>query len=125
MDDAAPGRHPVHCARANGHLRAEAVAVQDFAIEQISDGRKVDVRMRAYVDALAQDELSGSHLVEEDKGPHHLALGAGECATHLETTKIAGTRNDHGFDQISGTGVAWGGIGAWLPAHDFFLGSRR
>jgi hypothetical protein len=23
--------------------------------------------------------------------------------------------------QIGGTSVAWGGIGAWLPAHDFFL----
>src|SRR3954464_11775888 len=64
MDDAAPGRHPVYRARADGHLRAEAVAVQNLAIEQISDGRKVDVRMRAYVNAFAQDELSGSHLVK-------------------------------------------------------------
>ena len=99
--------------------------MHDFAIEQISDGRKVDVRMRAYVNAFAQDELSGSHLVEEDEGSHHLALGAGECAAHLETTEIAGTRNNHGFDQISGTGVARGGVGAGLPTHDFLLCSRR
>jgi hypothetical protein len=99
--------------------------VHDFAVEQISDGRKVDVRMRAYVHAFAQDEISGSHLVEEDEGSHHLALGAGECTAHLETTEVASTRNNHGFDQISGTGVAWGGIGAWLPTHDFFLCSRR
>src|SRR3954452_16124097 len=112
MDDAAPGRHPVHRARADGHLRAEAVAVQDLAIEQISDGRKVDVRMRAYVNAFAEDELSGSHLVKEDKGSHHLAFGAGECAAHLKSTEIVGSRNDHGLDQIGGTSVAWGGIGA-------------
>ena len=68
MDDAAPGRHPVHLARVDRLLRAEAVAVHDLAIEQISDGGKADVRMRAHVDAGPGLEHSRSHLVKEDKG---------------------------------------------------------
>jgi hypothetical protein len=86
--------------------------VHDFAVEQIGDGRKIDVRMWAYVHAFAQDELSRSHLVEEDKGSHHLSFGAGECAAHLETTEIAGPRDDHSLDQIGSTNVAGSGIGA-------------
>src|SRR5687768_16472815 len=117
MDDASPGRHPVHCTRTDRYFGAKAVAVHDLTVEQVSDGRKVDVRMRAYIDAFAQNELSGSHLVEEDEGSHHLALRTGKCATHLKTTKIVSTRNDHGLDQISGTSVAGDWVGAWLPAH--------
>ena len=61
------------------------------------------------------------------KGPTIWRLGLGECATHLETTEIAGTRNNHGFDQISGTGVARGksGQGCQLMISSSAVGVKR
>jgi len=45
MHDTTSRRHPVYRARADRHHCAEAVAVDDFAVEQICDRGEVNVRM--------------------------------------------------------------------------------
>ncbi|MNI99010.1 hypothetical protein D3C73_1579770 [compost metagenome] len=44
MYDAATGRHPVHRSGLYGLDRADAVAMFDFTVEQISHGGQADVR---------------------------------------------------------------------------------
>jgi hypothetical protein len=117
MHDAASGGHPVDRARADRHLGPQAVAVQNFALEEVGDGGEVDMGMRAHVDPLAQHELRRPHLIEEDEGSDHLAFGGRERAAHLEAAEIAGAGHDHGLDRIRGPLVAGRGIRAGLPAH--------
>ncbi len=75
------------------------------------------MRMRAHVDAAADQELGRSHLVEEDEGAHHLLLGRGQGTAHLETAEVAGARHDDVLDGVAGTCVTWYGIVGRLPAH--------
>src|ERR1043166_9931953 len=71
MSDAAPGLHPVHVARLDGRERAEAVAVHDLAVEQITHRGEPDVRVRAYVEARARAEPGRAEMIEEEKRPDH------------------------------------------------------
>src|SRR5207244_2927048 len=74
VDDAAPRRHPVDPSGTDDLVRTQTVAVHDLALEEISDRGKVDVWVRANVDAGAWCELHGTHVVEEDEGPDQLTL---------------------------------------------------
>jgi hypothetical protein len=67
MHDAATRGHPVHVAGADHLLHSQAVAMGHRAFEQIGDGRKADVRMRAHVHALPRRELHGAHVIEKHK----------------------------------------------------------
>src|SRR5437879_155531 len=70
MGDAAPGRHPIDFTRADGLFGTQTVAVHDLAVEQIGDGGKADMRVRAYVH-LARDprrEFHRAEMIEEDEG---------------------------------------------------------
>src|ERR1043166_523764 len=69
MSDAAPGLHPVHVARLDGRERAEAVAVHDLAVEQITHRGEPDVRVRAYVEARARAEPGRSAMIEDGERP--------------------------------------------------------
>ena len=96
---------------------AQAVAMEHLALEQVGDGGEPDVRVRAHVDAVADQELGRAHLVEEDEGPDHLLLRGGQRAAHLEAAEVAGTRHDHVLDGVAGVRVARYGIVGRLPAH--------
>jgi hypothetical protein len=58
--------------------------VLELATEEVGDGRETNMGMRACVDAPARDELSRSHLVEEDERPDHLALRRRKRAANLK-----------------------------------------
>jgi hypothetical protein len=88
--DAAAGRHPVHLPRADRHDAAEAVAVQDGALEQVAHGGQPDVRVRAHVQALARGELHGAELVEEHERPDRAPRGAGQRAVHEKAVAEVG-----------------------------------
>jgi hypothetical protein len=94
--------------------RAEAVAMDDLAREQIGDRGEPDVRVRAHVDALAEQELRGPHLVEEDERPDHLAARRGQGPAHLEAAEIARPGQDHRLDRPS---VIAPRVDRRLPAH--------
>jgi hypothetical protein len=71
MDDAVPGGHPVHGARANDKVGAEGVPVFNRAFEQVGDGRQADMRMRAYVEAFAGGIFHRAEMIEENEGADH------------------------------------------------------
>ena len=54
MRDAAAGDHPVHFVGLDSLLHTDAVAMHDFAREQIGDGGEADVRMRPHIDGLRE-----------------------------------------------------------------------
>ena len=87
MRDAAAGRHPVDFARTDGGESAEAVAMLDFAVEQIGDGRKPDMRMRAHIDADAGLEFRRAHMIDKDERPDHAALRRGQRAADFEACR--------------------------------------
>src|SRR5215467_5087360 len=68
MRDTTSCRHPVHCAGVDRHHRAKAVAVDNFAVEQIRDGSEVDVRMWADINTLSDTELDATWS-KKMKGP--------------------------------------------------------
>ena len=83
VGDAFACRHPVHLARVDHLVGADAVAVLKLALIKVSDGAQPDMRMRAHIDAALVDELGRSHLVEEDERTDHLAVGGRQSATHI------------------------------------------
>ena len=91
--------------------------MHDAAVEQIGDGGKPDMGMRAHVDALPGDELHRSHLVEEDERADHLPLAMRQRAAHLEAAEVAGARHDDELQRVAGLLVAEDRVARWLPAH--------
>ena len=104
MDDAAPGRHPVDRAGADRLDAAEAVAVQDLAVEEIGHRRQPDMRMRPHVQPLARAEFRRPEMIEEDERPEGAAFGEGQHAPHCEAVaQIADARQDHHLERRRGT----------------------
>jgi len=68
MHDAAPGRHQVDVAGADDKLGAETVSMLDFAVEQIGDGGKPDMRMRLHIQRLTGLQYRRTHAIEKDEG---------------------------------------------------------
>ena len=64
------------------------------------------MRVRADVDALPEQELGRTHLVEEDEGADHLAPDRGQGAPHREAAEIMRARDDHLFECLAGAGIA-------------------
>ena len=125
MGDAAARRHQVHRAGLDFLDVALAVAVHDAAVEQIGDGGKPDMRMRAHVHALAGHELHRAEMIEEDEGADHLALAVRQRAAHLKSVaEIAGARHDDKFQRVAGFGIAEHGIVVGKPAHGVLLRCR-
>ena len=78
----------------------------DLAVEQIGDGRKPDMRMRAHVERLAGAQDRRAHAVEEDERADQPALGRRQRAAHLEAANVLGVGDHHQLDGVAGEGVA-------------------
>ncbi len=110
VGDAAAGRHPVHLARTDGHDAAEAVAMQDRALEQVAHGGQADVRVRPHVQALAGAQAHRAELVEEHERAHGAPGGAGQRPVHEEAVAEVGrVGRDHLHGRPSGR---WNGDGS-------------
>ena len=92
----AAGAHPVDVARGDALHRAEAVAVQDGALEQVGHGGEPDVRVRPHIDARAGREVHGPHVVEKNERPHHLVRMRGQQPSHAEAAEVADMRLEDG-----------------------------
>src|SRR4029450_13147892 len=75
-------------------MAADAVAVLDRAVEQISDGGEVDVRMRADIHATARWQARRPELVAEDERADHPPRSGGKGAPNLEVAEVMGGGND-------------------------------
>src|SRR5580704_13732024 len=94
MDDATTGGHPVDRAWTDRQRRAETVAVDDLAVEQIADSRQTDMRMRAHIDAVAGAEHRRAEMVKEDERSDHARIRRGQRAVHRNAAEIERTRHD-------------------------------
>ena len=103
MHDAAAGGHPVDLAGADRHVAAEAVAVDDLAVEQKRDGGEADMRMRPHVDAVARAEFGRPEVIEEDEGADHAPLDVRQRAADRQMPEIDAARHD---DEVDGVGSA-------------------
>ena len=68
------------------------IAVLDRAVEQISDGGEVDVRVRPHVHPLTGVEPRRAELVDENERADHCPLARRQGAAHLESAKVVGDR---------------------------------
>jgi hypothetical protein len=100
MRDAAPGGHPVYVAWMYRLHRAERIAMQYRAFEQIGDRRQTDMRMRPHGNALFRREGRRPHVVEENERADHLVRMAGQQAFDGKSAKILHMR----FQQRKGRG---------------------
>src|ERR1700730_16537442 len=99
MDNAAAGGHPVHRPGPDRLRVAQAVAVQDFTVEQIGDRGEADMRVRPHVETPACWQHYGTHLVKEHERPHRPALRRRQRSAHFEAVpEISGARHDHTFE---------------------------
>jgi hypothetical protein len=99
MSHAPAGRHPVDLAGSDRLQRAQAVAVQDLARQQVGDRRQADVRVRSVVEPVTQQELGRADLIEEDEQAHHLPPRGRQRAARR-------SRRCRGRAARSGTGCA-------------------
>ena len=74
MDDSAPCGHEIHCPRADGLHDAQAVAVNDFPVEQVGNGGDADMRVRTHGYARSRREFGGPHVIEKHERTHHSAF---------------------------------------------------
>ena len=100
MRDAAACDHPVHFARTDRLLGAEAVAVHDLAFEQISDCRQTDVRMRPYVHGSRDSawEIDRAQVIEKNEGSNHTSTRVGEHASDFKSAEVLAPLIDHGLE---------------------------
>lgn len=68
MGDSVAREHPVHRARLDPLVGAEAVAVVEPPAQEIGHGAEADMRMRPHIDPPPGQELRRAHLVEECEG---------------------------------------------------------
>jgi hypothetical protein len=81
-------RHQVHGTCLDRLCVAEAVAMNDFALEQIRYRRESNVRVRSDRNALTRWKLSRAHVIKEDKRTDHTSLSRRQNATHRKLPKI-------------------------------------
>src|SRR5579864_2511365 len=99
MHDAAAGGHPVHVAGNDLLLGPETVAVHDRAFEQVGDGRKADVRMRADIEAHTWREYRRTHMVEEDERSDEARRHRRQHTPHGKTADVAQMRLENRLDR--------------------------
>jgi hypothetical protein len=121
MNDAAPRRHPVHCAGPDRHRGAEAVAMDDFAVEQIGDGGKADMRMRPNVNAVAGLEHSRTEVVEKDERSDHARACRRQGAVHLKAAEVDRAGYHHLLNDVASARITGNRIFGREKAHARFL----
>src|SRR5262245_65583871 len=94
MHDATARGHPVHLARPDRNGRTQAVAMHDFAVKQVGNCGKPDVRVGANVEAIAGAEFCRAEMIEENKRADHARSRGGQCATDGKVAQIDSAGHD-------------------------------
>src|SRR5262245_35230302 len=94
MHDAAARGHPIHLARPDRNGCAQAVAMHDFAVKQIGNGGKPDVRVGTNVEAIAGAEFGRAEMIEENERADHARSRGGQCATDGKVAEIDSAGHD-------------------------------
>src|SRR5262245_15707904 len=94
MHDAAASGHPIHFAGSDRNGRTQAVAMHDFAVEQIGNGGKPDVGVRPDVEAIPGAEFGRAEVIEENERADHARACRGQGATDGEVAEIDSAWHD-------------------------------
>jgi hypothetical protein len=103
VGNAAACGHPVDVAWADRLGIAQAVAVENAALEQERHRGETDMRMRPHFHAVAaRRHHNRPEMIEKDERPDHAPLGARQDAAHGKAgTELAGAALDQELDRIS------------------------
>src|SRR4030095_9449445 len=107
-DDAAARRHPVHLAGPDRKGCAQAVAMHDFAVKQIGNGGKPDVRVGPNVEAIAGAEFGRAEMIEKNERADHARSRGGKGATNGKVAEIDSAGHDdltYGIALVAVSGV--------------------
>ncbi len=88
MHDAPARRHPVDGPGPDRLHVAEAVPVQDLALEQVGNRSQADVRMRAHIHAASRLKFRRAHVIEKDERPDPLASSIRQRTAHRELSEV-------------------------------------
>jgi hypothetical protein len=94
MRDAMPGGHPIDIPGTNLAHIAQAVSMLERARKQVRDCGQGDMGVGANIDPVTRLELSGSQMIEKNKGADHRMGVRRQYAAHAESTQIALPRVD-------------------------------
>src|SRR6266446_5772911 len=89
VDDAAPGRHPLHAAAGELAAVAEVVLVAHVAVEHVGHGLEATVRMRRETGDVV-GRVVGRELVEHEKGIEIESALATEAPAKLHAGAVGG-----------------------------------
>ena len=82
----------------DGLFETEAVTMKNFAVEQIRNRGKTNVRVRPNIDAVAGRKGGGSHVIEENERTYHSPYRRRQHAAHAETAQLFVSRLDDMLD---------------------------
>ncbi|CAH1747806.1 protein of unknown function [Thauera humireducens] len=102
MGDAMSSGHQIDLAGADDLLVAQAVAVQDLALDQPGEGLQADVWVRADMHAFAWFEVHRAGVVEKAPGADHPLLAIGERTAHEHAVAEVGAAGLDADDRVHG-----------------------
>src|SRR2546421_12904299 len=77
------------------------------------------MRMRAHVQAVAALELRRAEMIEEHERPDRAAAHMRQRPAHGESIEVDRTRDNHGFERVTGVAVAGRRVFPREKAHEF------
>jgi len=97
-------RHQVHLTGAHHLFRAQAVAVQDFALDHPGEGLQPGVRVGPHMHALAGRKIHRPQVVQKTPGADHAPPPGGQDAGHRHTLPQAAGAGNDAFGRDGGFG---------------------
>ena len=97
MHDAPARMHEVHVPRHNAHAVAKGIPVVKAAVEEISDRRQTNVRMRPDIDAATSGKRSGPHMIPENERADHTSGISRQNPVYRKSPDIDRARNNNQF----------------------------
>src|SRR6476620_3078131 len=88
VHDTAPCGHQVDCAGLDYLVRTDAIAVLNGPLEQIGNGREVDVRVWSDIHPLPGRKLCRAELIDEDERTDHRSLAGGQGPPNLKSAEV-------------------------------------
>src|SRR5262245_63730720 len=98
--------------------------MHDLAVEQVSNGGKPDMRVRADIKPVAGTEFRWAEMIEEYERTDHARACRGQRPADGKVAEVDGARHDHLTDRIALIAVARLRILAGKEAHGLILYKR-
>ena len=84
----------------------EIVAMDDFAVIKIREGRQADMRVRPDIEPMAALELGRAEMIEKHERPDRAPAHVRQRAAHRKPIQINAARDDDDLQRVAGVAVA-------------------